>query len=695
MTNAMRQSTLETLGLGTVLDIFKRGKPPVSAGEMVDQVFGNSGSRRSLVITGANGIVGAGKTMQLGSRLEPFGVPIIAVDLPGAPPGIAKQYRGLVKAFGNESAARIMGNIIQLSYDGAQIPSALGASRPRLLIEAIPEILDLKRAHYDLFRKAFPNIEIRSVTSGFPSSQLGVGIAHPSFPHEINKMWEIVEPSPSPFTKLLWALGLIPVMVSDHWSFVLDVLFTGVTVASLRYHEASNMPFWKIDRYVRKFVGPNPFRAHDFIGAKGSNFLTWSCLHHLHEQYGELFNPTKSLTDRTESGMEWYPMNHFRPAVNWTLEQAEEEELRTWLFGALFQMCSLVIHEKRSHLSQINAIGEICAQFQPGMLATIRRHGSDSVIKTVQAYHRLHPEAASSPWHPEVFENMDGHGWQQLYVNAEHDGKVGVISIGRESYNWDVNAEMNRAIDWLKAQGIQNVIVTGDFHLSAQLIGADTTNFYPCMEDTAKGVEISQSWSGTARRLNNEFAISVGLLTGKRCLGGMLELLEHCHYFVAVDSSDLGLPEVTLPVVPGMEGCHWTFRKAASKDWPKILTLLLGGKPVKAADAVGWLLDYAGPLEDAIQTAWSIANGKGKIARRMLVEGSLKGVPKEVAGLSPAANAGMEACRRAILQTVDSACNASLADALLIQAKASAEFMVSSHCLEGTVGSAYKKAMAV
>jgi len=75
MTTSMRPSTLETLGLGSVLDLFRKGGPPVSAGELVDRVFGAAPDRGAFVVSGANGIVGAGKTMQLGSRLEPFGVP--------------------------------------------------------------------------------------------------------------------------------------------------------------------------------------------------------------------------------------------------------------------------------------------------------------------------------------------------------------------------------------------------------------------------------------------------------------------------------------------------------------------------------------------------------------------------------------------------------------------------------------------
>ena len=187
---SLRQPTLETLGLGTVLEIFQRGQLPTTAGNLVNQIFGDSGNRGAMVISGANGIVGAGKTMHLGSRLLPFDVPLIGLDFPGAPDGIGGQYQGLRDSFGQKRADEIMANIVRLNYDGRHLPSQLKGFQPRFLLEAIPEILDIKKAHYAIFREAFPTIEIRSVTSGFPSSELGVGIAHPAFPHQINKIWE-------------------------------------------------------------------------------------------------------------------------------------------------------------------------------------------------------------------------------------------------------------------------------------------------------------------------------------------------------------------------------------------------------------------------------------------------------------------------------------------------------------------------
>jgi enoyl-CoA hydratase/carnithine racemase len=483
--------------------------------------------------------------------------------------------------------------------------------------------------------------------------------------------------------------------VSDNWSFVLDVLFCGMALSALRYHAAINMPFWKIDKYVRKAVGPNPFRAHDAIGAKGANFLTWSCLNDLSKNYGKLFEPTTDLIERKESGQNWYPPNHFRPVVNWSLNEQEENEFLNWIKGPVYQMTTLLIHEQRSHLSSINAIGELCAQFQPGVLADIRRTGLNETIQRVEAYHKLYPDAGKECWYPDVFKKLDDHEWQQLYVNAEHDGKIGVITIGRESYNSDVDSELNRAIDWLKAEGINNVIVTGDFHLATQMVGADTSDFFPALENVDEGFRISHSWSRTARRLYNDFKISVGYINGKRCLGGFLELLMHCHYLVSVEDARLGMPEVTLPVVPGMEGCHWSFRKGNKEEWVKLFRLLLEGKQVTAKDAAGWLVDFAGPNEEAMQMTWKIVNDRdNKLPMRKVNNKALAGMPSDVR-LDPPENPLMESARKAIMQTIFDSCSADLDEALTIQAKHSANFMISKSCKNGKIGAEFNKVMNV
>ena len=696
MSHAMRPSTLQSLGLGTVLGIFQKGRLPARTEALVERVFGPEADRGVMVVSGAGGIVGAGKVMQFASRLEPFGVKVAALDFPGAPDGVGRHYPGLERSFGRERAGRIMANVVRLHYDGRELPPLLADLKPRFLLEAIPEILEVKRSHYRLFRQAFPGIEIRSVTSGFPASQLGVPVAHPAFPHEINKVFEVVEPSPSDLTRLFWALGLQPVPAGDHWSFVLDVLFCGLTLAAARYHRASNMPYWKIDKHVRRLLGPNPFRAHDAIGTAGATFLTWSCLHHLDQRYGPLFEPAPELTYRKESGESWYPPDHFRPVVDWRLDAAEEEELRVRILGPLFQMTALMLREKRAALPCVNIVGELCAQFRRGILAVARSLGPDEVVRTVEAYHGLEPRAAESPWAPEGFENMDDPSWSQLYVNAEHNGRYGVVALAREAYNGDVDAELNRAMDWLKASGVESVILSGDFHLATQLIGADTAEFHPALDDAARGLKICKDWSRTARRLHEEFRTSVGVVCGKRCLGGMLELMLHCHYLVAVEDAELGMPEVALPVLPGMEGCHWPFRKCKPEDWPKLLNLLLDGRPVKAREAQGWLVDFCGPVESVLETAGKIAgDGDHGVARRPVETGALGDIPLD--GIRPPAWESEDAAfvRKAFVDCIRGSCGATLAEALEIQALHGAAFMTSKACRRGRIGVEGRRVMEV
>jgi enoyl-CoA hydratase/carnithine racemase len=456
------------------------------------------------------------------------------------------------------------------------------------------------------------------------------------------------------------------------------------------------MPFWKIDKLARKLTGANPFRAHDAIGSKGADFLTWSCLHHLSEQYGELFTPTPELVERKDTGQAWYPPDHFRPLVDWTLSAQESEEFRVRLLGPLFQMSSLMLHERRSHLAHLNAIGELCAQFRHGVPATMRELGPDAVIDCVESYHHLHPAAAGSAWHPEALERMDTPEWQQLYVNAEHDGTVGVITLSRESYNWQVDREMNRALDWLETEGIRRVIVSGDFHLSTQMVGADTSDFFSALGDVEAGLAITRGWPATARRLHDAFEVSVGFVNGKRCLGGMLEMMMHCHFVVAVDDARFGWPEVTLPVVPGMEACHWPFRRAAREHWPRLLHLLLSGEAVKARDVVGWLIDAAAPLEPALKTAWALASGGDATVRRRGYDSApLSGVPSEVAGLVEADSPGTASARAAIVACVQQSCAAPAAEALEIQARHAAQFLASAACREGRVGAEYRRIMSV
>jgi len=84
-------------------------------------------------------------------------------------------------------------------------------------------------------------------------------------------------------------------------------------------------------------------------------------------------------------------------------------------------------------------------------------------------------------------------------------------------------------------------------------------------------------------------------------LGGGLELAMACHYRVAVESARLGLPEVTLGIIPGAEG---TQRLPRLVGVAKALDMGLTGKPIGASDALAsGLIDRLADGDDLVAAA--------------------------------------------------------------------------------------------
>jgi enoyl-CoA hydratase/carnithine racemase len=176
----------------------------------------------------------------------------------------------------------------------------------------------------------------------------------------------------------------------------------------------------------------------------------------------------------------------------------------------------------------------------------------------------------------------------------------------------------------------------------------------------------------------------------------MLELMVHCHYVLAVEYTSLGLPEVTLPVVPGMEGCHWPYRRGDADAWRRLMDLTLSGRPVKGKDAEGWLIDRAGTLEEVLPLAWSLASGEEVgVERRPLALGPLAAVGDEAPAPEETGDPAIDAARRVIHETVLASTGVPLADALEVQSKHSAAFFSHEACRRGVVGMAWAKTTKV
>ncbi|MFZ2494138.1 MAG: enoyl-CoA hydratase-related protein [Thermoanaerobaculia bacterium] len=109
-------------------------------------------------------------------------------------------------------------------------------------------------------------------------------------------------------------------------------------------------------------------------------------------------------------------------------------------------------------------------------------------------------------------------------------------------------------------------------------------------------------------------------------LGGGCELALACHIRIASENAQMGLPEVTLGVIPGYGG---TQRMARLLGKGKALELILTGDRVKAAEAAAiGLVNRVVPADQLMSTVEEMARkiaSRGPLAVRAAIEAVMSG----------------------------------------------------------------------
>lgn len=116
------------------------------------------------------------------------------------------------------------------------------------------------------------------------------------------------------------------------------------------------------------------------------------------------------------------------------------------------------------------------------------------------------------------------------------------------------------------------------------IAGADLHSFEPIFKNPTQGAKIITEGHRVFNKLENLPFPTVALIQGA-CLGGGMEMALACTYRVVSDhpKTQLGLPEVTLGIIPGWGGTQRMPRLVGLTDG---LTMILSGKAIKADKAV-------------------------------------------------------------------------------------------------------------
>lgn len=191
--------------------------------------------------------------------------------------------------------------------------------------------------------------------------------------------------------------------------------------------------------------------------------------------------------------------------------------------------------------------------------------------------------------------NTDYHN---IIVNQ--DTSTCIISINREkklnALNRDTLDELHHAIiDALKEESIRGIILTGVGE-KAFVAGADIAEF-PAFDSIA-GEELSLEGQSKVFDVIHQAGKPIIAAINGFALGGGLELALACHVRVAAQNAQLGLPEVSLGLIPGYGG---TQRLTQLVGRGHALEIILTGDRIDAEKALSiGLVNYVVPLSELL-----------------------------------------------------------------------------------------------
>lgn len=193
-------------------------------------------------------------------------------------------------------------------------------------------------------------------------------------------------------------------------------------------------------------------------------------------------------------------------------------------------------------------------------------------------------------------------------IRIERKGEVELITINRpdklNALNKATIKELSEAITKAAAdQEVKSIVLTGAGE-KAFVAGADISEFASFSID--EGKELSKEGHDLLFDLIQNTETPVIAAINGFALGGGLELALSCHIRIASENAKMGLPEVSLGVIPGYGG---TQRLAQAVGKGKALEMITTAGMIGAEEALQFgLVNYVVKAEDLMDKAMEIAH---------------------------------------------------------------------------------------
>ena len=480
-----------------------------------------------------------------------------------------------------------------------------------IVVEAVFEDLEVKRA---LLRELAPHVRpdaiVATNTSSLSVTTLAAECPDPTrfaglhffFPAAVNKLLEIISgeaTAPSTIARLEafgYRLRKIPIRVADRAGFAVNRYFVPYLNEATRLAEEGVASLATIEEVGREVYGATlgPFELMNVTGIP----IAFHAESSLAEAFGPAYAPSRLLESQFRAGRPW-------AWKETTVEPERKAAVRDRLLGLTIGIATRLVEEGVASAEATDRGAIVGLRRTWGPFAQLNQVGVPRALELVRAYARPHGDAFPISHELHARAARGEAGWPLRLTIVERRGPVAWVLLDRpevlNSLNSDLLQEVRDRFEQLASENdVRVVVLAGSSPVFAA--GADIAEMEK--KSPAEGLAFGFVGQETARAIERFPRPVIALVEGY-ALGGGLELALAADFLLAAEGAQLGLPEVTVGIHPGMGGATRLTRLIGRA---KTKMLAFTGAPVSAQEAarLGFVTKVV-PAETAREATQTLA----------------------------------------------------------------------------------------